>query len=80
MRQLLIAGPSRPAPPGFAAVAMGPGCIFYASVATMRQGVEMVEREIAEGKLVLPVGVSPAQMTINQQAWALAHTCVAGRA
>lgn len=81
MRDLHITGRYRPVPPGFTAVWMAPGCVFYAHHSAVRQGVEMIERDIRDGRLkALPEGMTAAMMTVNQQAWALAHTSVAGRA
>lgn len=81
MQDLEITGRYRPVPPGFTAIWMGPGCVFYAHHSAVAQGVEMIERELRAGRLKsLPDGMTPVAMTINQQAWALAHTNVAGRA
>jgi len=59
---------------------MAPGCVFYAHHTAVRQGIEMIERDMREGRMTLPEGMTPATLTVNQQAWALAHTNVAGRA
>ena len=59
---------------------MAPGCLFYAHRSMVREGVERVQAEVATGALVLPEGLSPAEMTLNRQAWQMAKTDVAGRA
>jgi hypothetical protein len=69
-----------PTPSSFAAIWMGPGCVFYSHRVVVKQGIDMVEAEVASGALKLPDGMTAAEMTINRQAWALAHTSVAGRA
>lgn len=79
MRELRMAGGVfRPAPPHFAAIWMAPGCVFYAHHTAVRQGVEMIERDVQAGRITLPDGMTAAALTINQQAWALAQTNVAG--
>lgn len=80
MRDLMITGRYRPVPPAFAAVWMAPGCVFYAHHTAVKQGVEVIERDLREGRRPpLPEGMTVVDMAIQQQAWALASCFIGGR-